>query len=146
LGKFVVVYLDDILVYSRSIEEHFTHLKQIFETLRAQKLYGKKVILADREMVENKVDEILKSYFNVNQNEKQLIENKKQTQSLIKEERKNKISKIKQISESISQEVASTKLITKYPEAKLVGKTNKHNLVFEMSDKQLRVNTKGEIL
>lgn len=42
LGKFVVVYLDDILVYSRSSEEHFTHLKQIFETLRAQKLYGKK--------------------------------------------------------------------------------------------------------
>ncbi|CAJ2651349.1 unnamed protein product [Trifolium pratense] len=42
LGKFVVVYLDDILVYSKSIEEHFTHLKQIFETLRAQKLYGKK--------------------------------------------------------------------------------------------------------
>ncbi|KAK2356459.1 hypothetical protein QL285_093789 [Trifolium repens] len=42
LGKFVVVYLDDILVYSKSIEEHFTHLRQIFETLRAQKLYGKK--------------------------------------------------------------------------------------------------------
>eukprot|EP00256_Glycine_max_P069745 XP_025984340.1 uncharacterized protein LOC106798810 [Glycine max] len=42
LGKFVVVYLDDILVYSKSIEEHFTHLKQIFETLRAQKLYGKR--------------------------------------------------------------------------------------------------------
>jgi len=65
---------------------------------------------------------------------------------LSQEERKNKISKIKQISESISQEVASTKLITKYPGAKLVGKTNKHNLVFEMDNKQLRVNTKGEIL
>ena len=42
LGKFVVVYLDDILVYSKSIDEHFEHLRQIFETLRAQKLYGKK--------------------------------------------------------------------------------------------------------
>ena len=42
LGKFVVVYLDDILVYSKSVDEHFQHLKQIFETLRAQKLYGKK--------------------------------------------------------------------------------------------------------
>ena len=95
---------------------------------------------------ESKVDEVLKGYFNINENEKQLIESKKKTQTLIKEERKNKISKIKQISESISQEVASTKLITKYPEAKLVGKTNKHNLVFEMNNKQLRVNTKGEIL
>ncbi len=95
---------------------------------------------------ESKVDEVLRGYFKIDQKEKQLLENKKQTQSLIKEERKNKISKIKQISESISQEVASTKLITKYPGAKLVGKTNKHNLVFEMDNKQLRVNTKGEIL
>ena len=95
---------------------------------------------------ESKVDEVLRGYFKIDQKEKQLLENKKQTQSLIKEERKNKISKIKQISESISQEVASTKLITKYPGAKLVGKTNKHNLVFEMNNKQLRVNTKGEIL
>jgi len=42
LGKFIVVYLDDILVYSKSVGEHFQHLKQLFETLRAQKLYGKK--------------------------------------------------------------------------------------------------------
>jgi hypothetical protein len=95
---------------------------------------------------ESKVDEVLRGYFKIDQKEKQLIENKKQKVNLIKEDRKNKISKIKQISESISQEVASTKLITKYPGAKLVGKTNKHNLVFEMNNKQLRVNTKGEIL
>nr|KAJ0226813.1 hypothetical protein LSAT_V11C100043320 [Lactuca sativa] len=38
---FVVVYLDDILVYSKSLEDHLVHLKQVFETLRAQKLYGK---------------------------------------------------------------------------------------------------------
>nr|KAJ0225433.1 hypothetical protein LSAT_V11C100031580 [Lactuca sativa] len=41
LGRFVVVYLDDILVYSKSLEDHLVHLKQVFETLRAQKLYGK---------------------------------------------------------------------------------------------------------
>ncbi|XP_052622996.1 uncharacterized protein LOC128128159 [Lactuca sativa] len=40
-GLFVVVYLDDILVYSKSLEDHLVHLKQVFETLRAQKLYGK---------------------------------------------------------------------------------------------------------
>jgi hypothetical protein len=28
----------------------------------------------------------------------------------------------------------------------LVGKTNKHNLVFEMNNTQIRVSTKGEIL
>ena len=42
LGKFVVVYLDDILVYSSSEEDHLGHLRQLFETLRSQKLYGKK--------------------------------------------------------------------------------------------------------
>ncbi|XP_074265675.1 uncharacterized protein LOC141588119 [Silene latifolia] len=42
LGKFVVVYLDDILVYSKSLVDHLRHLKLLFEVLRSQKLFGKK--------------------------------------------------------------------------------------------------------
>ena len=41
LGKFVVVFLDDILVYSRSKEEHLNHLRQVFEVLREHQLYAK---------------------------------------------------------------------------------------------------------
>ena len=40
LGRCVVGYLDDILVYSRSVVEHLTHLRDFFEVLRKQKLYG----------------------------------------------------------------------------------------------------------
>ena len=51
------------------------------------------------------------------------------------------------MSESISQEVASAKLVKKYPNAKLVGK-NKNNkcLVFEVQNKTLKVTPKGSIL
>jgi hypothetical protein len=41
LDKFVVVFIDDILIYSKSEEEHATHLRLILETLREHQLYAK---------------------------------------------------------------------------------------------------------
>ncbi|XP_021767609.1 uncharacterized protein LOC110731999 [Chenopodium quinoa] len=41
LGKFVVVYLDDILIYRKNGDEHLIHLFKVFTVLREQKLYGK---------------------------------------------------------------------------------------------------------
>jgi hypothetical protein len=41
LDKFVVVFIDDILVYSKFEEEHATHLRLILETLREHQLYAK---------------------------------------------------------------------------------------------------------
>ncbi|CAI5484601.1 unnamed protein product [Closterium sp. Yama58-4] len=41
LGSFVVVYLDDILIFSKSKEEHVQHLQKVFEVLRREKLYAK---------------------------------------------------------------------------------------------------------
>ena len=41
LDKFVVVFIDDILVYSRSREEHAEHLRLILQRMREQKLHGK---------------------------------------------------------------------------------------------------------
>ena len=42
LGNFVVVYLDDILIYIKTFPEHLSHLRQVFKVLRKQKLYRKK--------------------------------------------------------------------------------------------------------
>ncbi|XP_057520750.1 uncharacterized protein LOC130801014 [Amaranthus tricolor] len=40
-NKFVVVFIDDILVYSKNKEQHKKHLRIVLEKLRKEKLYGK---------------------------------------------------------------------------------------------------------
>jgi hypothetical protein len=39
LDKFVVVFIDDILIYSRSMEEHEEHLQIVLQQLRKHQLY-----------------------------------------------------------------------------------------------------------
>ncbi len=40
IDSFVIVYLDDILVYSATWEEHVAHLTQVLETLKKHQLLG----------------------------------------------------------------------------------------------------------
>jgi hypothetical protein len=37
----VLIYLDDILIFSKSVEEHEAHLKLVFERLSAHKMHVK---------------------------------------------------------------------------------------------------------
>ena len=41
LDKFVIVFIDDILVYSKSKEEHEQHLRAVLQRLREKQLYAK---------------------------------------------------------------------------------------------------------
>ncbi|GJZ14813.1 putative reverse transcriptase domain-containing protein [Tanacetum coccineum] len=41
LDKFVIVFIDDILVFSKSKEEHEEHLRTVLQILRQEKLYAK---------------------------------------------------------------------------------------------------------
>ena len=41
LDKFVIVFIDDILVYSGSLEEHAEHLRTVLQILRERQLYAK---------------------------------------------------------------------------------------------------------
>ena len=41
LDQFVIVFIDDILIYSQTEEEHAEHLRQVLQTLRQNELYEK---------------------------------------------------------------------------------------------------------
>jgi len=40
LGKFVVVYFDDILLYSTNVDLHVEHLSGVMNVLRKEKLFA----------------------------------------------------------------------------------------------------------
>ena len=53
IGKFVVVYFDDILIYNRSLTEHMGHLEQVLKALRQEGLYAnlKKCVFCTDQLV-----------------------------------------------------------------------------------------------
>ena len=42
LGRFVLVFFDDILVYRKSLVDHVSHLRVVLEVLAKEQLFAKK--------------------------------------------------------------------------------------------------------
>ena len=40
IGRFVVVYFDDILIYSKNLDDHVVHLKFVLDVLRKERLFA----------------------------------------------------------------------------------------------------------
>lgn len=49
LDNFIVVYLDDIVIYSSSLEEHSVHLRKVFTRLREHELYVVEMLFCSNE-------------------------------------------------------------------------------------------------
>lgn len=96
--------------------------------------------IMDEIFSESKVDKVLTSYFEISESEK------KEKKQKINEGKKIAINSIKKLSETIEQELAAEFIVRENLNYKLVGKTNKSNLVFEHNGEQIRVTPKGEVL
>ncbi len=99
--------------------------------------------IMDEIFSESKVDKVLSSYFVVNENE-QKTKTKKLVES--KQQKSQVMDKVKKLSETYEQELASEFILQENNNFKFVGKTNKSNLVFEHNGEQIRVTPKGEVL
>jgi hypothetical protein len=93
---------------------------------------------------ESKVDKVLSKYFEVSK--KEIVENRQKTAEkktrTITEVRRQMNSVVK-LTETIEQELASQKFLEENSSAKIIGKTNKNNLVFENKGKEIKITPEG---
>ena len=103
--------------------------------------------IMDSVFAESKVDKVLKSYFTISESEKKFKKDVEVEKHIDKQNHiKKTISQIKKLSESVEQEMASTFIVKENTDYRLIGKTNKNNLIFENEGIQIKVTAKGEIL
>ena len=96
---------------------------------------------------ESKIEKVLSKYFVVSEGEKKLNKDK-EVKKYITERVKNSLvrKEIRNLSETVEQELTADFIIKEHNTVKFIGKTNKGNLVFEADGKSIKVSIKGEIL
>lgn len=95
--------------------------------------YGDGAII-DSIFGESKVDKVISKYFEFTK--KEILENKRQQNS-------GQMSEVIKLSETVEQELAAQKFLQKNSSAKIVGLTNKKNLVFENKGRQVKISPEG---
>jgi hypothetical protein len=108
--------------------------------------YGNGAII-DSIFGESKVDKVISKYFEISK--KEIVEGRervaKKKLGRVADVRKQ-MGEVVKLSETIEQELSSQKFLNENYSAKIIGKTNKQNLVFENKGKQVKITPQGQIL
>jgi hypothetical protein len=98
-------------------------------------------------VTESKVSKVLSKYFEITEDEKPLLEEKRKKDYIQKKLTESKVKKeIEILSESTQQMVVAKKIFSENSNIKFVGKTNKENLLFVSNGKKIRVTPRGRII
>ena len=103
--------------------------------------------VVDEIFTESKIDKVLSKYFVISEEEKKETDDKNVMRFITEKVNKAKVkSEVKEMSETLEQELTSEFIMKENKGSKFLGKTNKNNLVFEVDGKQLKVSPNGELL
>ena len=101
----------------------------------------------DEVFTESKIEKVLSNYFDITESEKKETKDKNVKRFILEKVQNSKVkSEIKELSETVEQQLSSEFIIKENKNTKFLGKTNKDNLVFEVEGKQLKISPIGEIL
>jgi len=93
---------------------------------------------------ESTVDKVISKYFEISK--KEILESKEkhsQKKRSVISQSKKQMEEVIRLSETVEQELSAKKLLENNSNAKIVGITNKKNLVFEFKGKQIKISPEG---
>ena len=105
--------------------------------------YGNGAII-DSIFGESTVDKVISKYFEISK--KEILESKEkhsQKKRSVISQSKKQMEEVIRLSETVEQELSAKKFLENNSNAKIVGVTNKKNLVFENKGKQIKISPEG---
>jgi hypothetical protein len=137
---------EDDITSDTEVEDIQADMDVPVESEMGESDYGVGAIM-DSIFGESKVDKVISKYFEISDSEKKLQEQKKLVDKEMKQKQFVKqINSIKNLSESIEQELSSKKFLEENKDFTLIGKTNKKNLVFENKKGQIKITPEGLVI